>query len=140
MRKWHRWLSVFFGVFLLWIGITGVLSQVVPIVQEGGIRSGPPPGGRPGEGPPGAGPIPGAPAGFVCPETMMCVPKPKGDRSIVGLLHHLHSGESFGAAGTVIFTLAGFAMVFFAFSGLWLYLQMWRFRKDRGLRPKWLWP
>ena len=30
MRKWHRWLVVFFGVFLLWIAVTGVLSQVVP--------------------------------------------------------------------------------------------------------------
>ena len=124
MRKWHRWLSLFFGAFLLWIAVTGVLSQVVPMVAaaQGGAR-------------------PQPPAGFVCPETMMCRPKaPEGSPgSIVGLLHHLHSGESFGPVGVILFTLAGFAMVFFSFSGLWLYIQMWRFRKERGLNPKWLW-
>ena len=129
MRKWHRWLSIFFGGFLLWIAVTGVLSQVVPIVQRGGFEN---------EAAERAGPPPGVPAGFKCPETMMCRPKPQGG-SIVGLLHHLHSGESFGPVGVVLFTLSGFAMVFFAFSGLWLYLQMWRFRKERGLDPKWLW-
>jgi hypothetical protein len=132
MRKYHRWLSVFFGVFLLWIAVTGVASQIVPIIQTGGFededheraeRAAPP-------GPPG----------FVCPADMMCRPRPKGDgREIVGLLHHLHSGESFGPAGTIIATLSGLAMVFFAFSGLWLYIQMWRNRKERGLNPRWLW-
>lgn len=123
MRKWHRWLSLFFGVILLWVAITGVLSQVVPIVQKATAEE-------------SARPAP--PAGFKCPETMMCRPKQPGG-SVVGLLHHLHSGESFGPLGTVLFTLAGFAMVFFSFSGLWLYVQMWRFRKDKGLNPKWLW-
>ena len=33
MRKYHRWLSVFFGVFLLWIAVTGLLSQI-PIWGE----------------------------------------------------------------------------------------------------------
>ena len=95
MRKYHRWLSVFFGIFLLWIAVTGVLSQIVPIVQRGG--------------------------------------------SIVGLLHHLHSGESFGPLGTIIATLSGLAMVFFAFSGLWLYIDMWRNRSSRSLKPGWFW-
>lgn len=128
MRKWHRWLSVFFGVFLLWIAVTGVLSQVVPLL-----------GGGEGERPAAAAQA-GKPA-FTCPPDYMCRPKPKeGDpRALVGLLHHLHSGESFGPAGVALFTLAGFAMVFFSFSGLWLYIQMWRFRKERGLNPKWLW-
>lgn len=35
MRKWHRWLSVIFGVVLLWIAVTGMLSQVVPVVRRG---------------------------------------------------------------------------------------------------------
>jgi len=39
----------------------------------------------------------------------------------------------------VIATLAGFAMVFFSFSGLWLYVQMWRNRAGRGLSPRWFW-
>ena len=122
MRKWHRWLSVIFGVVLLWIAVTGVLSQVVPLVQQGNTQAAPPP----------------PPAGFVCPESMTCRPKRQGS-SIVGTLHHLHSGESFGPVGVAVFILAGFAMVFFAFSGLWLYIQMWRNRAQRSLKPGWFW-
>ena len=77
-------------------------------------------------------------AGFTCPETMMCRPKPQGG-SIVGLLHHLHSGESFGPAGVIVSILSGLALVFFSVSGIWLYVQMWRHRKDRALAPRWFW-
>ena len=133
MRKWHRWLSVFFGVFLLWIAVTGVLSQIVPLVRRGGFET------RRRSRPSAPQALAKAsPPGFVCPETLTCQPKRKGG-SIVGLLHHLHSGESFGPLGTVIATLSGLAMVFFSFSGLWLYIQMWRSRKDRGLTPRWWW-
>jgi hypothetical protein len=129
MRKWHRWISVFFGVFLLWISVTGVLSQI-PLWGEviGGEteqKAGPPP----------------MPAGFVCPETMMCRPKPQRQEGWlnVGLIHHLHSGESFGPLGTIIGTLSGLAMVFFSFSGLWMYIQMWRNRASKKLKPGWFW-
>lgn len=130
MRKWHRWLSVFFGVFLLWIAVTGVLSQI-PLWQE-----------QFGAKDPAAEAAQKAaiPAGFVCPKTMMCRPKPTQTSGLnVGLLHHLHSGETFGPLGTVIATLSGLAMVFFSFSGLWLYISMWRGRKDRALKPGWFW-
>ena len=136
MRKWHRWLSVVFGVVLLWIAGTGVLSQIVPIVQRGGFEE-ERPVAKPQAGASVA--IPGAPAGFVCPETLTCRPKPKGGQSLVGLLHHLHSGESFGPVGVVIATLAGLAMLFFAVSGLWLYVAMWRNRAARGVAPRWFW-
>jgi uncharacterized iron-regulated membrane protein len=131
MRKWHRWLVVFFGVFLLWISVTGVLSQI-PIWGEmfGGEGD--------GDRPPAAAQA-AVPAGFVCPETMMCRPKRQEGGFNVGLLHHLHSGESFGPLGTVIASLSGLSMVFFSFSGLWMYIQMWRARKDRGLKPGWFW-
>ena len=122
MRKWHRWLSLFFGAILLWVAVTGVLSQVVPLVLQGG----------------GEQAAAAPPADFACPETMVCRPKRPGS-STISLLHHLHSGESLGPVGVALFTLAGFAMVFFAFSGLWLYVQMFRFRKTRGLTPAWLW-
>ncbi|HIQ17922.1 MAG TPA: PepSY domain-containing protein [Novosphingobium capsulatum] len=129
MRKWHRWISVVFGVFLLWIAITGTLSQIVPLMSGG-------------EGPPkteAQASTPAKPA-FVCPPDYTCRPRPKGGaRSIVGLLHHLHSGESFGPVGVLIGTLSGFAMIFFSFSGLWLYIQMWRNRKNRALKPGWFW-
>ena len=127
MRKWHRWLSILAGVFILWISATGVLSQIVPIVQRGGFE-----GGRDGPPPPPAGAIP---AGFKCPETMTCRPKAQGT-SIVGTLHHLHSGEQFGPVGVVISTLSGLALFFFAFSGLWMYIQLWRGRLSVSRRGK----
>lgn len=133
MRKWHRWLSVFFGVFLLWIAVTGVASQIVPLVQRGGFEN------EAVEKASRAKALAEAtPPGFICPETLNCQPKRKGG-SIVGLLHHLHSGESFGPLGTIIATLSGLAMVFFSFTGLWLYISMWRGRKDRALKPGWFW-
>lgn len=125
MRKWHRWLSLCFAVFLLWIAVTGVLSQIVPLFGPGEDHHAPA----------------ASASAFVCPPDYTCRPKPAagGARALVGLLHHLHSGESFGPLGVVIATLSGFAMVFFSFSGLWLYIQMWRNRKNRALSPRWFW-
>ena len=124
MRRWHRWLSVLFGVFLLWIAVTGVMSQFADIVAEGE---------RPA--------VAAAPAGFVCPETMTCRPQPdpNGARAWVGYLHHLHSGEEFGPTGTVISILSGLALVFFAFSGLWMYTRMWSHRRSNAHKPGWFW-
>lgn len=127
MRKWHRWISVFFGVFMLWIAVTGVLSQLAAIAPAG-------------ERPPAAEAA--APPGFQCPEGWRCMPprpKSEGFKSMVGLFHHLHSGESFGPVGTAISLFSGFALIFFSISGLWLYVQMWRNRKDRKLSPRWFW-
>ena len=59
---------------------------------------------------------------------MSCRPKPKPGAWNVGLLHHLHSGETFGPAGVIISILSGCSLFFFAFSGLWMYVQMWRGR------------
>jgi len=112
MRKWHRWLSVFFGVLMLWIASTGVLSQVGSLVNESRA----------------AAPRAALPAGFVCPPTMNCRPKPQPGGWNVGLLHHLHSGETFGPVGTALSILSGFALIFFSISGLWLYIQMFRGR------------
>jgi hypothetical protein len=122
MRKWHRWLSVLFGVVLLWIAGTGLASQIVPIVA-------------------GPAPKPAAVPGFACPPDYSCRPKPKpGElRGWIGTLHHLHSGETFGPAGVAIATLAGAAMLFFTISGLWMYIEMWRQRARRTVRPGWFW-
>src|SRR6476661_7211086 len=38
MRKVHRWLAVIFGIFLLWISATGVLSQAGSLVNNGGFE------------------------------------------------------------------------------------------------------
>lgn len=128
MRKWHRWVSVFFGVFLLWISVTGVLSQVGKLVNEGGFEN---------EARERAAPV--VPAGFVCPETMNCRPKQPPSAWNVGYLHHLHSGEEFGPTGVVISILSGLALLFFAFSGLWMYISMWRNRSSNGIKPGWFW-
>lgn len=126
MRKWHRWLSVFFGIFLIWIAATGVLSQVA-VLWPTGVSE------------PAAASAP--PAGFECPKGWRCMPpRPEGGmRSLVGTFHHLHSGETFGPIGTAISLLSGVAMLFFAGSGVWLYVQMWRNRARRSLKPRWFW-
>lgn len=131
MRKWHRWLSLLFGIFGLWIAVTGVLSQV-PIWNEQF-------GGK-DEAAEAAAAKAAIPEGFVCPDTMTCRPKKKPSGGLnVGLLHHLHSGEEFGPVGTVVMTLSGLAMVFFAFSGIWMYVSMWRNRAAKSLKPGWFW-
>lgn len=128
MRKWHRWLSVFFGVFMLWIAATGVLSQVADLWPSGAPAAAEQAAATP-------------PPGFQCPEGWRCQPpRPEGGmRSLVGLFHHLHSGESFGPVGTAISVLSGIALMFFSVSGIWLYVQMWQFRKGRSLKPGWFW-
>ncbi|MFL6735323.1 MAG: PepSY domain-containing protein [Sphingomicrobium sp.] len=132
MRRWHRWLSVIFGVFMLWIAATGVLSQVGSLVNKGGFEA-----ARPA---PGAA-LPGVPADFKCPETMICRAKPAPSAWNVGLLHHLHSGEQFGPAGVIISILSGLSLLFFAFSGLWMYIQMFRARsrRERQSQSRFFW-
>ena len=130
MRRWHRWLSIVFGVFALFIISTGLMSHAASIVADAQAK-----------------PAALAPPGFVCPETMNCRPKPnpEGARAWVGYLHHLHSGEEFGPAGTAIAILTGLALFFFAVSGLYMYIQMLRGRMVRvesGKRVrggKWFW-
>ncbi|MEO0063537.1 MAG: hypothetical protein RLZZ08_2097 [Pseudomonadota bacterium] len=128
MRKWHRWLSVFFGIVMIWVAVTGVLHYV-------GVwwPSAPPSAAQLAAMAP--------PAGFVCPEGWRCMPPPPSGslRGMVGLFHHLHSGESFGPVGEVIVMLSGLALVFFSFSGMWMYLQMWGGRSRRGLKGGMFW-
>jgi uncharacterized iron-regulated membrane protein len=129
VRKFHRWISVFFGVFLLWIAVTGTISQILPLMAGGEDAR-----------PAAAGQAEAMPA-FTCPADYTCRPKPKpGDpRALIGFFHHLHSGETFGPVGVAISLLSGFAMIFFSFSGLWMYIQMWRNRAGRSLKPAWFW-
>jgi uncharacterized iron-regulated membrane protein len=116
MRKWHRWLVVFFGVFLLWIAGTGVAMQVVSLFE--GDRDEPAAGQA-------TGPQPAA--------------RPERKEDLRHQLQELHSGEMFGPLGAVISTLSGAALLFFSFSGLWMYIQMWRNRAKRSLKPGWFW-
>ena len=130
MRKYHRWLSVLFGLFLFWIAVTGLMIHVADIKSHSDAAQ----AGQVAQLAPGAAP-------FVCPTDMICRPKPdpNGAKAWVGYLQHLHSGESFGPLGTAISILSGLALLFFSFSGLWMYIQMWRNRKSRNLKPGWFW-
>lgn len=158
MRRWHRWASVFFGVFLLWISVTGVLSQVGSLVNNGGFEQEERPKAvapaakagqnellHEGEELTGAQmhdamkAAAASPASFVCPADMTCRPKQPKAAWNVGYLHHLHSGEEFGPAGVVISLLSGLALLFFSFSGLWMYIRMWSHRRDKAHKPAWFW-
>ena len=166
MRRYHRWLSVLFGVFILWIAVTGVLSQVGSLVNNGGFeeetemrgkaqaaalgqavitpaqahdkdaRAAAP---RGFEAPPEDVAAAAAPAKFVCPADMVCRPRPAPRPWNVGFLHHIHSGEQFGPVGVVISILSGLAVVFFAFSGLWMYIRMFSHRRTNNHKPGWFW-
>ena len=127
MRQWHRWTALVFAVFMLWIAATGVISYFGELAGH--------------EGRPRAAAVSAADPGFKCPADMMCFPRGarEGGGNWVGLMHHLHSGEAFGPAGMVIGFLSGLALLFFAFSGLWMYFQMWRGRSARGAKPRWFW-
>jgi uncharacterized iron-regulated membrane protein len=147
MRRYHRWLSVLFGLLILWIAVTGVLSQIGSLVNNGGFEQESREAGKPQAS---ASVIPSAEAhepeaaaapataAFTCPADMTCRPKrvPKPGDWNVGFLHHIHSGEEFGPVGVVLSMLSGVALIFFAFSGLWMYIQMFRRRAHRASHPK----
>ena len=156
MRTYHRWLSVLFGLLILFIAVTGVLSQIGVLVNNGGFEDEakergakqaaaigdaivPPAQAHEGEmaAKPAAS-TPTAPAAFTCPATMTCrskrTPKP-GDWN-VSYLHHIHSGEEFGPVGVILSIASGLALIFFAFSGLWMYIQMFRRRAHRASHPR----
>lgn len=125
MRKWHRWLSFVFGAFLLFIAVTGVASHVAAMVARGAVfeqeeRDVPAQAAAP------------KPDAAAAPAVVEAKAKPDPKRKLVGLLHHLHSGEWFGPVGVIISLLSGLAMIFFSFSGLWLYFQMYVRRRKLG--------
>ncbi|MGE4409416.1 MAG: PepSY domain-containing protein [Sphingobium sp.] len=121
MRKYHRWITIFFGIFMLWMSVTGILSHIAALWPAGEPSAATAAAAKP-------------PEGWSCPEGWRCSP-PRGDsgiKSMTGLFHHLHSGEEFGPVGTAISLASGFALFFFAFSGLWMYIQMYLNRRKRG--------
>ncbi|MEO7409708.1 MAG: PepSY-associated TM helix domain-containing protein [Sphingomicrobium sp.] len=164
MRTYHRWLSVLFGVFILFIAVTGVLSQIGSLVNNGGFEAETRERGARQASAVGsavgsaivapaqaheheeAAPLnaaasanaAAAPAAFACPTDMTCRPKRvarPGDWDL-GFLHHIHSGEQFGPVGVILSLLSGVALIFFAFSGLYMYIQMFRRRARRHSHPK----
>ncbi len=141
MRKYHRWLSVIFGLFILFIATTGLLSQFAALYANGGFEKETVERGARQAAAVGHAIVTPAqahegeedPIAFTCPADMTCRPKAPatGARAWVGFFHHIHSGEEFGPVGVIVSILSGFALLFFAFSGLWMYLTMFRARSRR---------
>jgi len=132
MRKWHRWLSVCFGLFLFFIASTGLLSQAADLWGSWG---------------PSAQPtaaqvaIAQPPEGFVCPDEWSCSPPSNatGIAAWKSFFHHLHSGEEFGLGGVIISIMSGTALLFFSGSGLWMYWRMWSGRREKSLEGGMFW-
>ncbi len=124
LRKWHRWLVILTGVFMLWIAATGFVGQVMTLAG-GEHHDGPPPAGA---GQPGAGrPEPMGDDGPPQPG------KPHGPpHDWYHFIIDLHSGNFFGPAGKVISSIMGAALLFFSISGMWMYVDMFRKRKTIG--------
>jgi uncharacterized iron-regulated membrane protein len=126
MRKYHRWLAVLFGAFILWIAATGAIVQFSRMTVAEEPRA---------EGPREAGP----------PAAQAAPPKRSPEREFIHFVTELHSGEEFGMTGQIVSLVSGVALVFFALSGLYMYIQMFRGRlrkvdgngKVRGGR--WFW-
>ena len=122
MRKWHRWLVIFAGVFLVWIAATGLIGQVINLTRTEHHDA----------------PAANASAGSTAASATMAAtdaPKARKPRKNGDLYHFiidLHSGEYFGVAGKVMSALLGAAMLFFSLSGMWMYLDMFRKRKRIG--------
>jgi hypothetical protein len=131
MRRYHRWLAVLFAALLVWISVTGLLSHAFDLYRDA----------QPA-------PVAATPPGFVCPETMSCRPKfaPGSASEWVGYFHHIHAGAEYGPIGRTLGILSGFALLFFALSGLTMYIQMFRERtakpptgKSKAKGGKWFW-
>lgn len=140
MRKWHRWLVIFSGVFLAWIAATGLVGQVISLA-----------GAEQHEGRPAPTPAPAPVMPAAEGANAIAAPADDGDddddagdavapiakkHEKKGDLYHLiidlHSGAYFGPAGKVLSALLGAAMLFFSLSGIWMYIDMFRKRKRIG--------
>ena len=140
-RRYHRWLSLPFGLILLWVALTGIAMQAVEIYDKGLFGEDE---DRPalvaaaraqehrdeGEATPTAIAAAHPLAATAAAATPAAPPRPPQSKAhqLHELLQHLHSGEWFGPFGTIIQTLGGIAMTFFAVSGMWMYVIMYRRR------------
>ncbi|WEK45283.1 MAG: PepSY domain-containing protein [Candidatus Andeanibacterium colombiense] len=126
MRKWHRWLATVFGIFLFWIALTGFGIQLLDLSR-----------GEKHEAPAAAA----APAGFTCPAGWSCKParRPDPAHEASEFVKHLHSGEALGPLGVWISLASSIALLFFAVSGLWMYVRMFRARARNGAKRTLFW-
>ena len=121
MRKWHRWLVIFAGVFLVWIAATGLIGQVISLTRTE-HRDAPAANAQ-------AGSAATAPMAENDPPKAR---KPRKNGDLYHFIIDLHSGEYFGVVGKVLSALLGAVMLFFSLSGMWMYIDMFRKRKRIG--------
>lgn len=118
MRRWHRLIAPWFAVLLLIIALTGVATQVTDLVDKTQPRA--------------------ASANGAAKASAPAAP-PRQERSAIGAWNHwfkkLHSGESLGPVGIALNLAGGFALLFFAGSGFWMYLSM-AVRRARNRRAR----
>lgn len=126
IRRYHRWLSVVAGIFILWIAGTGTIVQFSrlaaperPTAEAVEAPTTPAEARLPGTA---DGPVAAAASGPA--ET----PAPDATAQFIHFMTELHSGEEFGIAGQVIGLLSGLALLFFGVSGVYMYVQMFRGR------------
>jgi uncharacterized iron-regulated membrane protein len=117
MRTYHRWLALVAGIVILWIAATGVVTQASRIYAAGEPRA-----------PIAQGPTVQVPAAPRPPQTPL--------RKFTHFVTELHSGEAFGATGMWISLAAGLALIFFAVSGLYMYIELYRGRLVRARSGK----
>jgi uncharacterized iron-regulated membrane protein len=122
MRTLHRWTGLTLGLVLLFVGVTGILIQGFALYGDLGENK---------------NPVVAAKA-VTNPECKRVDPPRSPAKQWEVWFKHLHSGETFGPVGAVISILSGFALMFFAVSGLWMYWQMWR-RRVAGNRREIFW-
>lgn len=117
LRRWHRWVSAVLGVFLLLMAVTGIGIQATDLLRGTGR------------------------AKERVAATMAPPPAKAPERKTTTWNHWLkkvHSGEQFGPVGVAVSIASGVALLFFAISGIWMYLAMFLRRARSGLRdPFW---
>ena len=115
MRLWHKRLAPWFAGFLLLIAGTGLGIEATDLLDQR---------------PPTA-------LTAVRPALASCNPE-KPQRTELGKWNHwlkqVHSGEVAGPLGAALNLATGAALLFFAGSGLWMYLQMGLRRRRARLR------
>lgn len=116
MRHWHRALAPWLALLLALISLTGLATQATDLLDS-----------------------PARPAAVAMIRPAPGRKPPSAKRSAMGEWNHwlkkLHSGEALGPAGIALNLAGGFALVFFAVSGAWMYLSMW-LKRRRGRRTR----
>lgn len=117
MRRWHKLLAPWFALILFVIAFTGAVTQTTALLDTPPAKSAAASGGK---------------------ADLAGMPRDEKRTALGGWNHwfkKLHSGASLGPVGIALNLAGGLALLFFAGSGVWMYLTMWlKRRRARRLR------